>query len=237
MSSLLLHLHGPLQSWGGPARFSQRPTGTTPTKSAIVGLLAAASGRPRGSDISDISELVMTVRADRPGRLLRDYHTVGADYPKGRRLRNAEGKERSDALVTERYYLADAAFTVALTGDDAFVASLDQSLRNPRWSLALGRRSCPPAEPFHLGTIDADPTHLLENVLPVARRDTRHDRVVRFSADDPSGERTAVPDHPDRELNRWDNYRPRPVRSWALEMDAARFVDQSFALLDQLEAM
>lgn len=234
MTALLLHLHGPMQSWGGPARFSQRPTSGHPTKSAVVGILAASQGRPRGSDVTDLAALRMTVRVDRPGRLMRDYHTVGAEHPKGRRLLNAEGKEKADALVTERYYLADAAFTIALDGDAALVERLEAALRAPRWALALGRRSCPPAEPFLLGLHHGDPVSFLEKELPVARPRPGSDRTVHFSTDDPAGTLSAMPDQPTGALNRWADYRARTVRTWAAEMTPERFADSPFALADTM---
>lgn len=47
MTVLLLRLAGPLQSWGSAARFARRGTENAPTKSGVLGLLAAAEGRPR----------------------------------------------------------------------------------------------------------------------------------------------------------------------------------------------
>ena len=44
MPTLLLRLVGPMQSWGTTSRFDQRDTGKEPSKSGIVGLLAAAMG-------------------------------------------------------------------------------------------------------------------------------------------------------------------------------------------------
>ncbi len=41
---LALPLEGPLQSWGERARWTIRDTGTEPTKSGVVGLLAACLG-------------------------------------------------------------------------------------------------------------------------------------------------------------------------------------------------
>lgn len=91
-ASLLLHLHGPLQAWGARSRFNSRSTEPAPTKSAVIGLLAAALGRPRGTVIADLAELVLTVRVDRPGRVLRDFHTVGAAYRPGQRLLRAQDR-------------------------------------------------------------------------------------------------------------------------------------------------
>ena len=117
MISLVLHLRGPMQAWGGNSRLDIRSTELLPTKSALVGILASAHGRTHGSDVSDLVQLEMVIRVDQPGWLMRDYHTVGAGYPKGQRIQKAKGGERPEdksTLVSERYYLADAAFTITL---------------------------------------------------------------------------------------------------------------------------
>ena len=44
MTVLLLRLAGPLQSWGVKSRFTVRATELAPTKSGIIGMLAAAVG-------------------------------------------------------------------------------------------------------------------------------------------------------------------------------------------------
>lgn len=45
---LSMRLAGPLQLWGASARFIRRTTESAPTKSAVIGLLAAAAGIERG---------------------------------------------------------------------------------------------------------------------------------------------------------------------------------------------
>ena len=45
MMTLLLRLAGPMQSWGTASKFRERDTGREPSKSGVVGLLAAALGR------------------------------------------------------------------------------------------------------------------------------------------------------------------------------------------------
>lgn len=47
MPTLLLRLVGPMQSWGTTSRFDQRDTGKDPSKSGVIGLLAAAMGIDR----------------------------------------------------------------------------------------------------------------------------------------------------------------------------------------------
>ena len=69
MSTLLLRLAGPLQSWGDSSRFTRRETRAEPTKSGVLGLLAAAQGRRRTDPILDLAALRFGVRIDQPGRL------------------------------------------------------------------------------------------------------------------------------------------------------------------------
>ena len=54
MTVLLLRLAGPLQSWGVKSRFTVRATELAPTKSGIIGMLAAAVGRRRTDPIEDL---------------------------------------------------------------------------------------------------------------------------------------------------------------------------------------
>jgi CRISPR system Cascade subunit CasD len=146
MSTLLLRLKGPMQSWGVQSRFTVRDTGREPSKSGVVGLLCAALGRPREAPIDDLAGLRMGVRVDQEGRLLRDYHTAG----KGGFMRAKGNIERKDLIPSNRYYLADAAFLVGLEGDGALLAQAQAALRDPRWSLYLGRKAFVPGAPVWL---------------------------------------------------------------------------------------
>ncbi|EDY51269.1 crispr-associated protein, partial [Streptomyces clavuligerus] len=155
---LLLRLAGPLQSWGSASAFNSRQTGAEPTKSGVIGLLAAADGRARGACIEDLRALRLGVRVDRSGTLLRDYHTA-SDH-RGRPLAQAgvgaKGTQRPTSpakytQVTTRYYLQDAVFLAALAGPRALLDRLDRAVRAPAFPLALGRRSCVPSLPLALG--------------------------------------------------------------------------------------
>lgn len=134
MPTLLLKLAGPLQSWGDSSRFNHRHTREAPTKSGILGLLAAADGRRRSDSIEDLLSLKFGVRTEQPGTVLRDFQTE-IDWRTG----------KSHAL-TYRYYLADAIFVAAVDGPGPLIEGLHEALRHPRFPLYLGRRSCPPAE-------------------------------------------------------------------------------------------
>jgi CRISPR system Cascade subunit CasD len=150
MSVLLLRLAGPMQSWGTRSRFSNRDTGLEPSRSGVIGLLCAALGRPREQPLNDFLPLKMTVRVDREGRLMRDYHTA-------QNVRRADPtKGTQDTVLSERFYLADADFLVGLEGDDVFLKWLDDHLRRPVWSLFLGRKAFVPSLPVSEGVRDGD---------------------------------------------------------------------------------
>ncbi|MER6911336.1 type I-E CRISPR-associated protein Cas5/CasD [Streptomyces sp. NPDC000594] len=155
---LLLRLAGPLQSWGSRSAFNSRQTGSEPTKSGVIGLLAAADGRPRGADIADLRALRLGIRVDQPGTLLRDYH-IASDHrgvPLPQTGVSAKGIQRPTSPakythVTTRHYLQDAVFLAALEGDRALLRLLHAAVRAPAFPLALGRRSCVPVQPVALG--------------------------------------------------------------------------------------
>jgi CRISPR system Cascade subunit CasD len=155
MSVLLIRLAGPMQAWGTQSRFSVRDTGLEPSKSGVVGLLCAALGKPRDESkrpdlpaLETLAGLSMTVRIDRPGTLLRDYHTardvaIASSTPG----RPAKLKECEPST---RYYLADADFLVGLEGPLNLLTILDQALAHPVWPLFLGRKSFVPSVPVRV---------------------------------------------------------------------------------------
>ena len=59
MSTLLLRLAGPLQSWGTDSKFEVRRTENEPSKSGVIGLVAAALGIRRNEEISELNSLRM----------------------------------------------------------------------------------------------------------------------------------------------------------------------------------
>ncbi|MER5841131.1 type I-E CRISPR-associated protein Cas5/CasD [Streptomyces prasinus] len=155
MSVLALRLAGPLQSWGASSRFTRRTTESAPTKSGVIGLLAAAAGIERGDDtaLAPLAALRFGVRIDQPGTRIRDFHTAH------------HGVTGASMPLSERYYLADAVFVAAVEGDHTLLTGLDEALRSPVYPPYLGRRSCPPAGPVDLGLHeDADLEDVLRNV-------------------------------------------------------------------------
>ncbi|MBT8339578.1 MAG: type I-E CRISPR-associated protein Cas5/CasD, partial [Desulfatitalea sp.] len=81
---LALYLDAPLQSWGYQSRFDRRTTYSRPTRSGIIGMIAAAMGIARGDTVrlARFGALVMTTltlgtQSDHriPGTRLMDFHT------------------------------------------------------------------------------------------------------------------------------------------------------------------
>ncbi|MCC2323509.1 type I-E CRISPR-associated protein Cas5/CasD [Cellulomonas xiejunii] len=136
MTVLVLTLAGPLQAWGSSSRFTTRATDDAPTKSGVVGLLAAAQGRRRTDALEDYVGLRLGVRIDQPGRLLRDFQTA----------RSLDGTDTMP--LSYRYYREDARYVAVVEADPSLLEAFDDALRRPVFPLYLGRRSCPPAEPL-----------------------------------------------------------------------------------------
>lgn len=154
MHALLLRLEAPMQSWGTQSRFSERDTQLEPSKSGVLGILAAALGRPRSADLSDLAALQVAVRVDREGRKLRDYHTTGGgEIPAERLLEygvkkygvSRAGGGTPDTALSNRYYLSDASFLVAVgSADRVFLEQIAEALRSPVFPIFFGRKSFVP---------------------------------------------------------------------------------------------
>ena len=142
LASLALCFDAPMQSWGQQSRFVVRDTATEPTKSGVIGLIAAALGIARDDDaaIVELARLRMGVRVDREGTVERDYHTV-------QNVPDTEGKHHR-GVESWRYYLAGALFLTVLEGQETELRRLHQALANPRWPPYLGRRAFLPARPI-----------------------------------------------------------------------------------------
>ncbi len=157
MKTLLLKFAGPLQSWGTDSKFETRYTDFYPSKSAVIGMIAASFGYRRDEDekIKKLNDLDFAVRVDQRGNLLRDYQIATAYKPDGRFERN---------YVTNRYYLEDAIFVVAIGGEDDFIDKIEQSLKNPYFQTFFGKRSNPINPDFILDKTNQGVVESLENI-------------------------------------------------------------------------
>jgi CRISPR system Cascade subunit CasD len=153
---LILKLEGVMQAWGGHTFEDLRASHDFPTRSGLVGLLAACLGldrRQRKEQMRLCQSVRFAVRADGKrieGRTLHpakmtDYHTI-------REARRANRPPKPGETVQSwREYIYDAAFTVAIgQTQDAFhdLESLRDAVQKPAFTLFLGRRACPLARPL-----------------------------------------------------------------------------------------
>ena len=199
MATLLLRLAAPLQAWGIDSKFDIRRTGLEPSKSGVVGLLAAALGIGRDdlAALKPLCALRMGVRVDREGQLLRDFHTVWG-YKRGAGNRMTYDKEtgrpvpaEKNTYVTNRYYLCDAVFLVGLEGDTPYLSMLEQALKHPAFPLFLGRRACPPTLPLVLGIRDL-PLETALDAEPWQGHIGKQPKQLRVRVETPHGEAASV---------------------------------------------
>ncbi|HIJ95860.1 MAG TPA: type I-E CRISPR-associated protein Cas5/CasD [Desulfuromonadales bacterium] len=166
---LVFQLYGPMAAWGDIAVGEYRPSFAHPSKSAIIGLLAAALGIRRDEEERQntlVAACYFAVRVDSMGALLRDYHTIQvpssgtATKPKKFHTRKAELADSNlNTILSSRDYRCDAVYTVAVTlRDNAFfsVEKIAGALRKPVFTLYLGRKSCPLAFPLAPQVVSAE---------------------------------------------------------------------------------
>ena len=186
MGTLLLRLAAPLQAWGTESKFESRRTQRDPSKSGVIGMLAAALGLRRDADLSELTALRFGVRVDREGKVIRDFHTAQAVKAVKAAKKDKNEEPEKIGYVTSRYYLSDAVFLVGLESEDhALLEKIETALRAPYFPLFLGRRSCPPTLPLVLGLREKDLETALreeENQNQNARSIKRTRRYIRLDS-------------------------------------------------------
>ncbi len=165
-SFLIFTLAAPLASFGEVAGHERRGSRERPGKSAILGLVGAALGIRR--DDGEAQEALrtgydMAVRVDNPGTPLQDYHTVQAVagdkklHPRTRADALKRGKRKT--IITRRDYRIDVHYHIAIAARPSARWSLDElidALRRPRFTLYLGRKSCPLSLPLDPWLLEAN---------------------------------------------------------------------------------
>lgn len=163
-AALAIYLDAPLQSWGVSSRFQRRGTESTPSKSGVLGLIAAAMGIDKHSpdEASQLAPLAAcrfsvfpVVQGEKapPALRLEDYQTVGGGYDRSdpidklRISRKASGGV-STTIQTWRYYLEQARFVAILEGSPGILQQAATALENPVWGVWFGRKCCLPAAPL-----------------------------------------------------------------------------------------
>ncbi len=205
MPTLLLRLAAPLQSWGSNSKFEIRTTENMPTKSGVIGILAAALGMGRDADLlhSDmpLSRLKFGVRADREGEDTIDFHTA---------------RSEKSTYVTYRHYLSDAIFLVGLEGNEDFLKKLETALYNPCFPLFLGRRSCPPTLPIVIGIRDLPLEAALRKEVPL---DEKHENMLRIQIETDCPDAGMIQDVPLSFNPERRTYGYRKIREFFVKID------------------
>lgn len=172
---LVFQLYGPLAAWGDIAVGETRPSALTPTKSAILGLVAAALGLRRpdtadneadrqtweGAHAALAEGYGMAVKVECPGLPLSDYHTAQVPssgkgknhmvFPTRRDELTRVARYDLNTILSRREYRQDAFCAIALwarAGTPHDLNALRDSLLAPLFPLYLGRKSCPLALPL-----------------------------------------------------------------------------------------
>lgn len=165
---LVFQLYGAMAAWGDIAVGEQRPTTPHPSKSAVLGLIAAALGIQREADDqhAQLAENYgFAVRLDRSGVMLRDYHTIQKTKNTNKlkhlysRRDELVDKDNLATVLSSRDYRCDGFYTLCLWQKDNpphSLETLQKALAKPRFTLYLGRKSCPLALPIRAKIIAAD---------------------------------------------------------------------------------
>lgn len=158
MKTIVMKFCGPLQSWGTGSNFETRHTDFYPSKSAVIGLISASNGYRRDdiSNLNKLNKLDFAVRVDQNGNLMRDYHIA---------RKNKKNGDFERTYVTNRYYLEDAVFTVAIShSDEKFIDEILLALKKPYFQTYMGRRALPLPYDFILDVTDKSAVDSLKSL-------------------------------------------------------------------------
>lgn len=178
---LILKLHGPMQAWGEHTFEGLRLSANFPTRSALLGLLGACLGigrneRDRLQSLADSVGIAVRVDERRvprkngsaqPVRMVKmiDFHTV-----KDAREDYTGLNSHKNTIITQREYLFDAEFTVAIwcrSNSSIRLDELEKGVKKPLYTPYLGRRSCPISRPlFHSRISTSSELEALNGVAP-----------------------------------------------------------------------
>jgi CRISPR system Cascade subunit CasD len=161
LRGVALRLHGPLQAWGGPVVGDDRPTLPFPTRSGVLGLVAACLGIRRSDEarlLALADEARVHVRVDAAGTPLVDDQTI-----QDNRIASATRQ----TIQSKRTYLCDASFVaVVVPGPRGSIEEIAEAITQPVFAPFLGRRTCVLSTPLLLGreVSGDDPLDLFHSV-------------------------------------------------------------------------
>ena len=212
MDYLVMRLYAPISSWGTLAVGEDRPTVNYPTRSAVLGLLGAALGIRRSEtqklkDLADSIDIASKTYSE--GTILRDYHTIQTPTTsKGVNFFTRKQELQSvkvETILSSRDYREDGLWVVAIWLKPEVENSnleykfelqqLQQALKYPKFTLYLGRKSCPLSLPLSPQIITA--SHLK------AALDVSIDELLVISSQDESAVQPNAPKSKRNRFTQW----------------------------------
>lgn len=199
---LVFQLYAPMVSWGEEAVGEIRHTSAIPTRSALLGLLAAALGIRRDEEdrLNVFNQHYhLAVRSlSAQTRWLRDYHSVMMPrenkkyrYATRRDELCMAGPDKLETIITQREYHCDGYWHVAVSALPDAPETLERvqaALLSPHFPLYVGRKACPLSLPLAPRLM----TGSLKEVFTQAGRELQPVELValfdhhgRFDWDDP----------------------------------------------------
>jgi len=157
---LTFQLYGPLAAWGEQAVGQERDASPQPSRSAILGLVAASLGLRRKQESEQgklVQSLGLGIKLCAHGLGMRDFHTAqrAKSIARAKHLhprRDELAHDNIDTVISYRAYRQDSAAVVALWllhDDDCFdLEAIALAMERPVFNLYLGRKSCPLALPL-----------------------------------------------------------------------------------------
>jgi CRISPR system Cascade subunit CasD len=161
LEGVAVRLQAPLQAWGGATVGDNRPTQPFPTRSGVLGMVAACLGILRGDHRrlrTLCADARVHVRVDAPGTPLVDDQTIQG---------NPNASPTRQTIRSKRTYLCDASFAaVIVPGPGTTLDEIEAALSTPKFSPYLGRRCCVPSSPLLLASrvSGVDPLELFESI-------------------------------------------------------------------------
>lgn len=165
---LVFQLYAPLVSWGDQAVGQERPSADHPSRSALLGLVAAALGIDRKDETQHAKLNVSCCFGTKlymPGLALRDFHTTQVP-PSNKKVhhlytrKNELSEPKLGTILSFRSYQQDSYSVVGLWLDSTeatwTLQQLKSALNRPHFQLYLGRKSCPLALPLNPVIIKGD---------------------------------------------------------------------------------
>jgi CRISPR system Cascade subunit CasD len=188
---LAFRIWGPMAAWGDIAVGERRGTWNRPSRSAILGLIAACLGYERSNREAHNqleAGLGFCVRVDDPGTPLRDYHTAQSPSRSrgkrwGTRADEVRDKNELNTILSERSYLVAPSAVIVLwrrpDTEGPTLAKIADCLVEPVFLPYLGRKSCPLGAPLRPHLLTApDPVAALAQ-FDVSDQATKEWNVIR----------------------------------------------------------